>query len=46
MLEDVDIIPYFTPCRGHFTKSSVCSGETDEIDGVLQMQAYCKLCYV
>lgn len=44
-LEDLEIIPYFTPCHGH--ENTIKSEKTvpsDEIDGVLQMQAYCLHC--
>lgn len=43
IINDPDIKPYFTPCKGHITvmQSSSCY---DEIDGVLPMEAYCSLC--
>lgn len=45
MVEDPDIKPFFTPCTGHSDKKKDMSSEVfDEIDGVLQMQAYCRLC--
>lgn len=44
-LEDSKIIPYFTPCNGHGhdLKRDKCV-TSDEIDGVLPMQAYCIHC--
>lgn len=45
MMEDLSIIPYFTPCEGHRIKAqSTPSQSEDQIDGVLQMQAYCVQC--
>lgn len=44
MTKDSDIIPYFTPCNGHSKSTNNSISDFDEIDGVMQMQAYCKLC--
>lgn len=47
LLEDPEIVPYYTPCKGHIeTKPEAVSSShtTDEIDGVLPMQAYCSQC--
>lgn len=43
LLEDEDIIPYYTPCDGHINKS-MHNLSSDVIDGVLTMQAYCQQC--
>lgn len=43
MINDPDIVPYFTPCNGHNTEKHKHSS-SDEIDGVLTMQAYCLRC--
>lgn len=38
---DCDVIPYFTPCDGHYLQKL---DNVDEIDGVLVMQSYCTNC--
>lgn len=44
MVQDKEIIPFFTPCQGHPRSGYKGVSDIDEIDGVLPMQAYCKLC--
>lgn len=46
MIEDKDIIPYFTPCGGHRRNHEDTEDvfDEDEIDGVLIMMAYCPMC--
>lgn len=45
MIEDIDIIPYFTPCNGH--RVSYVRNEFEEfseVDGVLPMMGFCSKC--
>lgn len=42
LIEDEDIIPFFTPCEGHYIQQN--SDSEDCIDGVLPMVAFCPLC--
>lgn len=42
MMDDPEIKPFYTPCKGHSTSSSC--GAFDEIDGVFPMIAYCDMC--
>lgn len=45
MIEDNDIIPYFTPCAGHrMSYDFDDSKDYSEIDGVLPMRAFCSIC--
>lgn len=46
LLEDEDIIPFYTPCDGHPlpVQGASLTENTDCIDGVLQMRAYCSKC--
>lgn len=44
LLEDSDIIPYYTPCDGHIKNSKGNTQSSDVIDGVLMMRAYCQQC--
>lgn len=47
LIEDPEIIPYYTPCTGHVQgkpEAMSSSHNTDVIDGVFPMQAYCLHC--
>lgn len=45
LMEDPEIIPYYTPCSGHVQgKPEAVLHNSDVIDGVLPMQAYCLHC--